>query len=277
MKARRFFTAVIMLVAVISLAACAPILSAESADIVDSTQIPIEQRGTEGKEVTKEEFSESEQEPEAPPKAVYIKSKITGLNVRKEASSSSTSLGRLDVGDMTHYLGKEDNWYKTFYRGQTAYVSALYSTLFEMEKSTDIIESVIFEGVKLLGTPYVYGAVRLHDGDGIINKRFTASKFDCSSYMQYIFYYGADKKIIDTVTRTQIKQGSHVGRDDIKRGDLIFFTNSSRYYNTGIERVGHVALYLGNNYILHTASDHAVIETISTTRWNYYVETRRFV
>ena len=47
--------------------------------------------------------------------------------------------------------------------------------------------------------------------------------------------------------------------------------------STGIERVGHVAIYLGDNYILHTASDYARIEQISSLRWSYYIETRDFL
>ena len=54
----------------------------------------------------------------------------------------------------------------------------------------------------------------------------------------------------------------------------MFFTAVSRYNKTGVERIGHVALYLGENYILHTASDHAVIEQISDTRWGYYIVAR---
>ena len=94
--------------------------------------------------------------------------------------------------------------------------------------------------------------------------------------MQYIFYQGAGK-LLDVTTRTQIKQGKYVAPSDLQRGDCIFFTNESRQHLSGIERVGHVALYLGNNYILHTASDFARIEKISATRWSYYIETRRFV
>ena len=74
----------------------------------------------------------------------------------------------------------------------------------------------------------------------------------------------------------KVKQGKYVHPDDLQRGDCIFFTNEDRKYNTGIERVGHVALYLGNNYILHTASDYARIEKMTTARWNYYIEARRF-
>ncbi len=59
--------------------------------------------------------------------------------------------------------------------------------------------------------------------------------------------------------------------------DVLFFTNASRYDLTGTERVGHVAIYLGSNYILHTASDHAVIEPISEKRRSYFIEARRLI
>jgi cell wall-associated NlpC family hydrolase len=58
---------------------------------------------------------------------------------------------------------------------------------------------------------------------------------------------------------------------------LLFFTNDSRKDNKGIERVGHVALYLGDNLILHTASDYAKIEEISTKRWSYFIQAQRMV
>lgn len=210
-------------------------------------------------------------------KAVYIKALITGLNVRKAASSSSASLGSLDAGDMTVYLAKEGKWYKTYYRNQIAYISSTYSVLHEMEAGNAVIESVVLTGARLLGTPYIYGAIRLHNGNGKVNsKSFDINKFDCSSFTQYMYFYGADI-ILDTTTRTQIKQGVSVQKNQIMRGDLMFFTNSGRYYKTGIERVGHVALYLGDNYILHTASDYAVIEQISNLRWSYYIETRRYI
>ena len=168
-------------------------------------------------------------------------------------------------------------WYKTYYRGQTAYISASYAAVLSLEKSTtDKVEDVVAEGYKLLGTPYVYGAVRLHDGKGNMLSNFTVHKFDCSSLIQYIFYKGAGK-ILDVTTRTQVRQGKYVKKSDLQRGDCIFFTNEDRQYNTGIERVGHVALYLGNDYILHTASDYACIEKMSAKRWSFYIEARRFL
>jgi cell wall-associated NlpC family hydrolase len=208
----------------------------------------------------------------------YIQSLAGGLNVRKSASTSGTILGTLDKGDRVVLVEAGENWHTTFFRGQTAYVTAKksYVLLIESEIASEQIESVISVGEKFLGTEYVYGAIRLHNGYGVLNKGFTSTKFDCSSLMQYIFYYGANVNL-QLTTRTQIYQGEYVAKSDLQRGDLIFFTNASRYYYTGIERVGHVALYLGDGYILHTASDHAVIEKISTTRSRYYIESRRMI
>ncbi len=116
--------------------------------------------------------------------------------------------------------------------------------------------------------------MRYHDGDGKLLKNFTTSAFDCSSLMQYIFFTGAHVKL-QLTTRTQIYQGKTVTKSQLKRGDLMFFTNESRKDKVGVERVGHVALYLGDNWILHTASDYAKIEQISAKRWSYFIQGQR--
>lgn len=216
--------------------------------------------------------------PEPPATANYVKAKVNGLNLRSGPGSGYASVGYIDAGDMVTLLAKEGSWYKTNYKNKMAYISAneTYTEIHSMEQSEEsAIEQVINEGLLLLGHRYVYGAIRFHDGAGNKLKNFDPTKYDCSSLMQYIFYHGAGINL-NMTTRTQVKQGTFVPKNDLKRGDLMFFTNSSRYHYTGIERIGHVALYLGDNYILHTASDYAVIEQISTTRWKYYIESRRF-
>ena len=35
--------------------------------------------------------------------------------------------------------------------------------------------------------------------------------------------------------------------------------------------------YLGENLILHTASDYAKIEEISAARWKYYIQSQRMI
>ena len=145
-----------------------------------------------------------------------------------------------------------------------------------MLSASDKIEKVIAEGTKFLGVKYVYGAVRYHDGYGNKLKNFTTTAFDCSSLMQYAFKIAVNVNL-QVTTRTQVKQGTTISRKNLKRGDLMFFTNETRKNKTGVERIGHVALYLGDNYILHTASDYARIEKMTAKRWSYYVEARRFL
>ena len=209
-------------------------------------------------------------------KAQYLRCNSNSVNFRSGAGTEYAVLGQAHENEAYAVLEKKGNWYKTYYRGKVAYIYASYATVFTIEKSDDEkVENSIAEGYKLLGVPYVYGAVRLHDGKGNFLKGFSTQKFDCSSLVQYMFYHGAGK-LLDVTTRTQVVQGKFVARANLKRGDCIYFTNESRDHLTGINRVGHVAVYLGDNYILHTASDYARIEKITVSRWKHYIETRRF-
>lgn len=208
--------------------------------------------------------------------AQYIRCTSDSVNIRSGAGTSYSVLGSAEKGTTYTVLGKTGNWYKTYYRGKTAYIYASYASVFTLEKTDDEVEAVITEGYKLIGVPYVYGAVRLHDGKGRLLNGFTAQKFDCSSLVQYVFYQGAGV-LLNTTTRSQVTQGTYVHPNDLQRGDCIYFTNDERKYNSGVEKVGHVAVYLGNEYILHTASDYARIEKMTAKRWSYYIEARRFL
>ena len=207
----------------------------------------------------------------------YVKVTADGVNMRSGAGTGYSVLGSAEEGTLYSCEGEYGGWYRIGYLNGYAYISSKYAVLTEMAANDNgLVESVIAVGAQLLGTPYVYGAVRYHDGNGNKLSGFTVTQFDCSSLMQYIFYMGAGV-LLDVTTRTQVLQGTAVSRSELQRGEFIFFTNSSRYNNTGIERVGHVALYLGDNYILHTASDYAKIEQISSARWSYYIQARRMI
>ena len=220
-------------------------------------------------------------EPETPAEPVVVKdvlvrSNTDSLTVRTGPGTGYTALGYLDKNDMAEYRGKTGGWYQIVFKRRTAYVSAAYATTVEFEKGSDTIERILSEGQQLLGIPYVLGAQRYHWGNGVKNTNFTGDSFDCSSLTQYIYKIAAGVNL-GVTTRDQVVQGTAVGKNNLRRGDLMFFTNEVRVNKTGVERIGHVAVYLGDNYILHTASDHAVIEPISNKRWSYYETSRRFV
>lgn len=203
-----------------------------------------------------------------------IASKTDALSVRSGAGTEYRKIGSLDKGDMVKFVSLEKGWYEIEYSGGRGYVYADYVCKSNFKTGSSDTEKVIDAGKKLIGTPYVYGAARYHYGDGRLNPAFTEKEFDCSSLMQYIFKKGANVNL-DVTSRTQSLQGKNISRADVRRGDLLFFTNAGRKNKVGLERIGHVALYLGNNYILHTASDHAVIEAISPLRNEYFVCARR--
>ncbi|MGN0813232.1 MAG: C40 family peptidase [Candidatus Coproplasma sp.] len=224
-----------------------------------------------------------EEEPAPPveePKPVmaeYIKVTGDSVNIRSGAGTNYSVLGVAEKNNIYIYAGRSGNWIKTAYKNKTAYVSAAYCSMLYIEASENsLVEAVIAEGGKCLGVPYVYGATRYIDENGKRISSFKSTQFDCSSLMQYIFKLGANVNL-KLNTRTQIYQGTTVTKSNIKRGDLLFFTNDARKNNTGIERVGHVALYLGDNYILHTSSDYARIEQISAKRWSYYIQAQRIL
>lgn len=278
---------------------CAPILGScgeidrdKAGDIFDTPQEGISWDGEapQEEELPQEETpqGESETKAETPDgqinegletaaeKDIYIRSLTAGLNIRSGAGTSYASLGKMDKGDLLPYLGDEGGWFRTYYKGKKAYVSKSYCLLFTMEKSLNQdIENVLLAAKNLLGYTYVYGAVRYHNGGGKPLSGFVKTQYDCSSLTQYIYYIGAGV-CLGLTTREQVLQGTYVKGENIQRGDLLFFTNSSRKSLTGVNRVGHVAVYLGNNYILHTASDFAVIEEISALRWSYFIQARRF-
>ena len=253
----------------------------EDTDINDTqitAQLP-EEAPFEQPETTEKPESPSENLPAEPKEKTvsYITVSTDGVNIRSGAGTNYSVLGTAEKSTLYANLGEENGWVKTQYKNRTAYISTKYCKQVSLKASkSGEVEAVIAEGAKLLGTPYVYGATRLHDGNGRMYSGFTTSEFDCSSLMQYAFYKGAGK-LLQVNTRTQIYQGTTVDKSNLQRGDLIFFTNASRKNNKGIERVGHVALYLGDNYILHTASDYAKIEQISSTRWGYYIQTQRII
>ncbi len=209
-------------------------------------------------------------------KKIYLIANANSLRVRSAPTLSSKVVGYLDKNDALLINGEKDGYYITVFKESIAYVSKNMCKVMEIELSDEKSERAIDVGSSLMGYPYVWGSQRYHWGNGKLNSNFVKGEFDCSALVQYS-YYKSDKILLDVTSRAQSKNGTHVNISELKRGDLMFFTNASRKDKVGIERIGHVGIYFGNNYILHTASDHAVIEPISSLRWSYYLFSRRVV
>ncbi|PJE58410.1 MAG: peptidase P60 [Candidatus Portnoybacteria bacterium CG10_big_fil_rev_8_21_14_0_10_36_7] len=105
------------------------------------------------------------------------------------------------------------------------------------------VDQLISVAKKNLGKPYKYGA-----------KPADAPKyFDCSSFTQYLF-----KRVGVVIPRTALEQidvGKSVSKKNMKPGDLVFCKGSvGRYNRKNPDGVGHVALYIGKNKVIHAKS-----------------------
>lgn len=103
------------------------------------------------------------------------------------------------------------------------------------------------------GTPYVWGGEDLRNG------------VDCSGFTQSVYKeFGVD---LPRTAYQQSKVGQEVDWDDLQPGDLLFFKTAD------YAPVTHVAMYLGNNKIVHASSSH---DEVTVTDLSSYFR-QRFV
>lgn len=120
-------------------------------------------------------------------------------------------------------------------------------------------DKIITLGKKYLGVKYRLGA-----------PSGSTQMFDCSSFMQYIFgKYGIK---LPRVSSAQATKGKTVAKSALKKGDLVFFESSNS------SKIGHVAVYIGNNKILHTYGKPGVtITSLSAAYWKSHYKTAKRV
>jgi cell wall-associated NlpC family hydrolase len=112
-----------------------------------------------------------------------------------------------------------------------------------------------------LGVPYVWGGT-------------TPRGFDCSGFVQYVYRrHGVE---LPRTSRQQAVVGMAVSAtiSALRPGDLMFFATNGR-------RIDHVAIYAGDNEIIHSSSSGGGVgyDNLSSSRgsWfaNHHVATRR--
>ncbi|MFC5467612.1 C40 family peptidase [Cohnella suwonensis] len=129
----------------------------------------------------------------------------------------------------------------------------------EAAQAASKTDKIISLGKQYMGVKYKFGATP-----------GSTKSFDCSSFTQYVF--GKIGIKLPRVSSSQATKGVKVARKNLIKGDLVFF----RVARTG-NKIGHVAIYIGNNKILHTyRSTGVTISSLGESYWNTrYVTARR--
>lgn len=175
------------------------------------------------------------------------------LAIRPKKSASSKKLRLLKKGQKVTVLTTNSKWVKVRYGSTIGYVKGdcvktKYGTA---AKNLTAGEAVVKYALKFLGNPYVYGGSSLRHGT------------DCSGFTMSIFRHFGKRLPHSSGAQRGCGRSVH-GLRNAKPGDLICYS-------------GHVAIYMGNNKIVHASNPKNDICVRRNARYRHIVSIRRIV
>lgn len=175
--------------------------------------------------------------------------KGSGVNMRIGINQNSKAITQLYNGEQVTILAKVTDRYKVRYEGQIGYVSADYITFDKVEGSGGM--SVVEYAKQFLGNRYVYGGTSLTKGT------------DCSGFTMGVYrHFGYS---LPRSSYAQRSAGTKVkSLSEAKPGDLICYS-------------GHVAIYMGNNKIIHASNARDGIKISYNAAYRPIVAIRRII
>lgn len=182
------------------------------------------------------------------------------LNVRAEPNTDAKIWTQISNSEKYIVVSQQDGWVEIELENDnnafvsTDFVDVRYA-LNEAIKFSPVEEAAIAAqsrraqivnyALQFLGNRYVWGGTSLTNG------------CDCSGFtMKILGNYGVS---LPHYSGSQAQMGKKISSDQMRPGDLIFYSNSRGTIN-------HVAMYIGNGQIVHAASRRSGIKI---SQWNY--------
>jgi cell wall-associated NlpC family hydrolase len=187
----------------------------------------------------------------------YVKVNSGSLNMRNKPATSGKVVAKLPKNQLVTLSSQSKGWAKVSTNGKTGYVSSQYiapkvatatktTTSNPVAKPADYKAKAISVAKSNLGVKYKWGGN-------------TTSGFDCSGLVTYSLDK-AGVKLPRTAAEMYSKAGTKVS--SYQPGDLLFYATSG-----GI-KVTHVAIYIGNGQMIHSATSKGVsIVSINNLYW----------
>ena len=175
----------------------------------------------------------------------------TTVNLREQPNTSSSVLASLSNSTAVSVTGVYQGWYKVSCNGKNGYVHPDYITFAAVQTpapaenkapvtpdsnvvsytgTSEARAEVLEFAAQFLGTPYVYGGS-------------SPSGFDCSGFTSYVFNNTVGS--IPRVAQSQFNATTHVSREELLPGDLVFFGSSA-------SSISHVGIYVGDDTFIHS-------------------------
>jgi len=121
--------------------------------------------------------------------------------------------------------------------------------------------TIVKQAKHYLGGKYVWGGTQ-------------PKGFDCSGYVKYL--YAQQGIQLPRTAYAQSKVGKYVTKDELKKGDLLFFLTDKKRHIP----ITHVGMYIGNDKFIHAASRKKgiIISSLSKSKYNrYFVKAKRII
>ncbi len=154
-------------------------------------------------------------------------------------------------GSRLHIKEEQNGWSRVFLPGEKQGWVETSELLDEAERGMADREEIIEVAEKYLGTPYVWAGTHIQGAD-------------CSGYVQRVLAFSGIYYPRDSDQQYDFSQV--VKRDELKQGDLVFFST----YRAG---PSHLGFYLGDGYYIHAGSQagRVVIESLDPESEKYNV------